>query len=183
MIHVSRKWDESAGHWCDHPEFALFTGGQDIDPSIYGETNIASRGISKERDKTEISFFEDLPQDLLKIGICRGAQLLCALSGGKLYQDVDNHSVSHECRFLGGRDCTVTSLHHQMMYPPPDSSILGWTHNRSTKYVGIDKRPPIDYEVIYIPSTHAFCIQGHPEFGTADNKFIEILNKLIRIYG
>ncbi len=55
----------------------LFSGGGDLNPSIYGEQNQASRRIDDLRDKFELDLMRAaLGADLPILAICRGFQLL-----------------------------------------------------------------------------------------------------------
>lgn len=69
----------------------LFTGGQDIDPSLYGENKGEKCGdISKERDDMEAALLEAVFEaDKPMLGISRGMELLNVHLGGKLYQDIE----------------------------------------------------------------------------------------------
>lgn len=49
----------------------LFTGGEDVDPSLYGHENIRSY-TNKDRDLKEKAIFEQMNQSQLALGICRG---------------------------------------------------------------------------------------------------------------
>ena len=73
------------------------------------------------RDIYEKAIFEEACKNNKNIiGICRGSQLLTALNGGKLIQDVTNHALAsgHNIRILDEDIImTATSTHHQMMYP------------------------------------------------------------------
>lgn len=68
----------------------LFTGGHDVDPSIYGEEPCKELGIiSKERDKMEsLVLKKAIELDKSMLGICRGIQFINASLGGTLYQDL-----------------------------------------------------------------------------------------------
>lgn len=110
---------------CNQLRGLMLPGGGDIDPLLYGEINVKSQNIDKERDEWEIqltkNFFEEEKPIL---GICRGIQVLNVALGGTLYQDVDNHM---QCRhlirieeesllwdILGGKyEIEVNSYHHQ----------------------------------------------------------------------
>src|SRR5690606_27873987 len=60
----------------------VFTGGEDVDPSVYGEKNVASYS-NLRRDNEEVLLWSLARANNIPIGgICRGAQLICALSGG-----------------------------------------------------------------------------------------------------
>ena len=68
----------------------LFTGGQDVNPELYGEKaeDLCGR-VCSERDRMEeILFKQALKLNKPLFGICRGIQLFNALLGGTLYQDI-----------------------------------------------------------------------------------------------
>ena len=79
----------------------LITGGEDINPNLYGEEKKEYCGnINEERD-----FFEEvLIEEILKLGkpilaICRGHQMLNVNLGGTLYQDIKiekNNDIIHK---------------------------------------------------------------------------------------
>ena len=158
-------------------------GGEDISPSIYGDTVHAMCGASStlsERDRLEVNAcLEAIDRDIPIIGVCRGAQLVCALAGGRLIQHVDNHGGNHMMETFDGQMIVTSSVHHQMMYPfnlPKDQySMIAWADKpRSTRYMIGDKFPEmldkmggddrIEPEIIWFPKIKALAIQGHPEF-------------------
>lgn len=84
-------------HLCDG---ILLTGGQDIQPELYGAEPLPCCGeCSPERDTMELQLLElAFQQDLPVLGICRGIQLLNVCFGGTLYQDLPeqvSNSISH----------------------------------------------------------------------------------------
>lgn len=101
----------------------VLAGGSDIEPSLYGQPNLAARSPHPERDEMEMRLVrEALRLDLPILGICRGAQLLNVAFGGTLQQDIgEAHTgVRHGVRFEPGsklaaiaRPKTVNSRHHQ----------------------------------------------------------------------
>src|SRR3990167_3250317 len=78
------------------PDALVIWGGEDISPKIYGQKP-AIRWTSATaklsiRDKLEIALANQAVKMRIPIiGICRGAQLMCALSGGSLIQHVSGH--------------------------------------------------------------------------------------------
>lgn len=74
----------------------LFTGGQDVDPAIYGEKKIALCGESSpERDTMEkLILDEAIKRDKPILGICRGIQFINAALGGTLWQDLPSQLSS-----------------------------------------------------------------------------------------
>jgi putative glutamine amidotransferase len=111
----------------------LLSGGGDIAPDRYGETDDACELIDSDRDEVELRFArEALERDLPILGICRGFQVLNVAFGGKLVQDVPGHRPPatdregvvhhHGVRArpgsrlgaaLGDAAVTVNSRHHQ----------------------------------------------------------------------
>lgn len=83
----------------------LFTGGQDIDPSLYREKKQAVCGEqSFRRDEMECFLMKEaIAKKKPILAICRGAQLLNVLFGGTLYQDLTNDHP--------------TAVNHQMVVP------------------------------------------------------------------
>lgn len=161
-------------------DVVVFGGGKDVDPGFYGEKRGYRTCLPSLRDKEERNDFllvqnlRETGRDILCIGICRGHQLLTALSGGKLIQDVGNHSGNHSVSTFDKKAFKVNSIHHQMVFPytmnRKDYKILAWTTNNiSSKYLnGWDKEKWLpegfkEIEIIYFPKTHSLGIQSHPE--------------------
>lgn len=70
----------------------IISGGDDLDPSFYGEANIASTPTLKEidlLDKRIVNYCVEFKRPLL--GICRGMQAINVFLGGTLFQDIKNH--------------------------------------------------------------------------------------------
>lgn len=68
----------------------LLTGGQDVDPAIYGQKKLSLCGeVCAERDALERLVIQGAEsRDKPLLGICRGIQILNATLGGTLYQDL-----------------------------------------------------------------------------------------------
>lgn len=169
-------------------DIAAFTGGEDINPALYGEKPIRGVYYSERRDKIEIDAYNQIPSHVLKAGICRGAQLLNVLSGGKLWQDVNNHGVGHTATDIrSGLNYYVSSVHHQVMRPGKGAEIIAVarqaTELASEKELiksGV-KPTSIEIEALWYPSTRSLCFQGHPEFGpkTCSDYFVQLLMEKI----
>jgi gamma-glutamyl-gamma-aminobutyrate hydrolase PuuD len=174
-------------------------GGADISPSIYNEPVGPHTGASEQlsyRDRKEVAAVEAaIKVGIPLIGVCRGAQLMCAMAGGKLVQDVQGHFGSHDMLTSDGRTIRTTSVHHQMMYPfllPDDEyDLLAWAAPaRSTTYVGMDPERMKDFdgniiepEVVYFHKINALAIQGHPEFvRDPQDPFVVYCNDLVKEY-
>lgn len=176
-------------------DIVLFTGGEDVDPSFYGERKHHTTYSNIERDLEEKFSYETILQEFpgkLFIGICRGSQFLTVMNGGKLIQDISNHAIgdTHEIDTTKGKRYSITSTHHQMHYPfnlpKEEYKILAWSSpSRSNHYegFGIDtKKIVVEPEIVHYHKTNCLCIQGHPEYMPNNNPIIKYLNKLIKHY-
>jgi len=116
-------------------DILIFSGGEDISPSLYGEENRSCFGVNGGRDAFEKEVFTKAYFRGIKIlGICRGHQLINALLGGKLYQDITADTGIHHTkedhlfttdsgtywknRSLAEIFKTTNSLHHQSVSIP-----------------------------------------------------------------
>lgn len=172
----------------------VFTGGSDIDPALYGQRRTPVCGSSDiRRDEAEVKCYKNLAKDQLKIGICRGGQLLNVLNGGSMYQHVNNHELGQRNHriFLPYHTSQrwVNSYHHQMMIPDFDNSkmeVLGISDESTVKIFDkgqITKRADVetnpDYEIIWYGETNSYCFQPHPEWDpVTEIVFFESLERL-----
>lgn len=171
----------------------LFTGGEDVDPSIYGCKKHDTTYSNIKRDLKEKAIFEKVnPKTQICVGICRGSQLMCALNGGILVQDCDNHAIgtTHEIK---GNDMIyhITSTHHQMQYPfylnKEDYDLLYISEDLASFYEGdkIDINKLYEYGepevVLYHKEGLPKClaIQGHPEM-IPNSPVSKMLSNLIK---
>lgn len=160
----------------NHPNeysLVLFTGGEDVHPSLYNETS--PRGLccaSLSRDKQEMAVFEfALRNKIPMTGICRGSQFLNVMNGGRMIHHMDGHTgIRH--LFANRRDdkvFEVTTTHHQMSIPSKHGIIVGWCpEKRATIFIG-DKDEPTQWagpevEALLYPRTRCFAVQYHPEY-------------------
>lgn len=159
----------------------VLTGGEDINPLLYGEEPIAATYYNQRRDDQELRGYRIAHElNKFKFGICRGAQLLTALNGGKLWQDVDGHTRAHNMFDVRDRRIIHTSsVHHQQMRVPegklPDGTpicevicVADESHRKQGLYdfwqadgESVDQ----DVEVCWYPGDRGLCVQGHPEYG------------------
>lgn len=177
----------------------VFWGGQDINPAIYGQkphpTNQADLQISS-RDQFEMQAMAYCKaNNIPMIGVCRGAQLMCAVAGGTLVQHCTGHQTDHpitiEVMPNVLKTIRATSAHHQMMNPRgSDHKVIAWsTNRRSNYYQGQGVLDEIDEmleepepEIVYFPELNGLAIQGHPEWVKQDDDFAVLCNNLIRQY-
>jgi len=148
---------------------AVFTGGSDVSPDLYGHKNLAS-GNNPRRDTIEKDVCEKLNNlGIFKFGICRGSQFLCVMAGGTLVQDM-RHKPRHTIRELKtDKVIEVNSLHHQMQVPPFDAEVIAVADPKHSPYYIYDDqyepgfKPEHEYEVVYYPDIKALGAQYHPE--------------------
>lgn len=180
----------------DTPDLICFTGGEDVNPALYGEKPHPSTYFNTTRDEQEMLVYQHaLKLDIPMVGICRGGQFLHVMNGGKLYQDVDNHALyeTHAAfDTVTGEEVQVTSTHHQMMkYTFGEGELVAVAHLTDSKsYVkdGVitevrSARNTQDPEVIWHADTNCLCFQPHPEFVDADSTYLYFKNLLTRYLG
>lgn len=148
-------------------------GGADISPSLYNHKESSQTYPGGKRDWIEWALMQGaIKRGIPIMGVCRGAQMACAAAGGFLIQDVDNHVGGHSVKTINGTQILVNSLHHQMMFAPPEveAKLLAWCETpRSPSYIIEDDRlfqpPPgfLEPEAYYFPKIKALAVQWHPE--------------------
>lgn len=184
-----------------HPgqgDVCLFHGGHDIWAGMYGETPVPENETPRlnPRDIIERKIAEAcIERGVPMIGICRGAQLLCILAGGSLFQHVDGHRKDHALVTESGTIIPATpQSHHQMMRCTKTSfEPLAWTPERLSTVVKVgaeadateDWEESWEIEIAYFPVIQGLAIQPHPEWmgGVAGYMpFHDYCDKLVREY-
>jgi len=176
----------------------LFTGGQDVDPRLYGEEPLPECGtVCTERDRMEqILLDRVLCLDKPILGICRGIQLINALLGGTLYQDlpaqfessVEHHQTPpydrpvHKVRLLEDtplrdllqtEELAVNSYHHQAVrILSPQLKTMAVSEDGLTEAVYREE------------SRFLWAVQWHPEFSfRTDSASAEIVKAFVNSCG
>lgn len=149
----------------------VFTGGADVSPYLYGDAKHKLTGNNPVRDAREQSVYTKcIEQKIPMVGICRGAQFLNVMSGGRMYQHVEKHCEDHEITDLQtGEVVLVSSTHHQMILPSPRGLLVAASYLNGGRewYEGeIFKRDVSkqDNEVVWYEDGRCLCFQPHPEF-------------------
>ena len=130
-----------ATHLLRHADGLILVGGEDLDPSGYGEQN---NGLSRRTDPAADAFELALASSaralrIPTLAICRGLQIVNVALGGSLHQDISSSDVPHQdpdpkaselpvahhrvtipdqaCLLsrLYGAELTVNSIHHQSL--------------------------------------------------------------------
>ena len=156
----------------------LFTGGQDVDPALYGQApDPAMEEVCPARDGMETALLRlALERDRPVLGICRGLQFLNAALGGTLWQDLPSQRPSAVCHrmkppydrvahevalvpgtplhgLLGRDEIGVNSCHHQAV------------RDLAPCLAPMAQAPDGVTEAAYMPGRRFFwAVQWHPEF-------------------
>lgn len=94
--------DDSETHsrLMDRAGALVLTGGEDVDPGLYGQKPDGARKVSPERDSMEFALLRSaIERGLPVLAICRGVQVLNVALGGSLYQDLATHfddAIAHD---------------------------------------------------------------------------------------
>jgi putative glutamine amidotransferase len=127
--------DDGVEETLDALDGVLFSGGGDLDPSMYdAEAHPATAGVRAERDQAELALLVGaLARDMPVLAVCRGSQVLNVARGGDLVQHLpevvgnEKHKEQpgefseHEVEVEGGsrlgdlvgKRAAVKSSHHQ----------------------------------------------------------------------
>lgn len=170
--------DDSVPSTFDDADIIVLPGGADISPSFYNQKAGKYTRAYKEYDDRDC----DLLMRAIKakkfiVGICRGAQLACAIAGGKLIQHVGGHAGrGHHIIDIYKKTIYVNSLHHQMMFPydlpKEDYKLIAWSQDIGSCYWGEDDKPIIpeieqkifkEPEIVYFNKINTLAYQMHPE--------------------
>lgn len=160
-------------------DWLVLPGGSDISPSIYNKENYKSyvNAYSMRRDIDEMQDYNKAVKEGRPIfGICRGLQLISALNGLSLIQNMThpmNHRVSAYNDKTGEYDTTliVNNAHHQCVWTEnvletEDFKVYG--HTSMSPYHEYQENQEIECkfepEIIYFPKTRAIGVQFHPEW-------------------
>lgn len=170
-------------------DLVMFTGGEDVSPSVYGEKAHPRTHSSPGRDDAEsVQFIKAYSLSKKMIGICRGSQFLCAKAGGKLVQDQENPQFSHGVSTYDGKHITVTSTHHQAMWPwnlgKDEWKLIAWSKDISKFHEGGNRNEMVnegpaegrEVEMAYFKEIDALGIQGHPEMVYYSTMYTEFIN-------
>lgn len=156
-------------------DLVIFSGGEDINPKLYGQSPTYAQGWDDERDSIESDIYAYAKTYNKKIlGVCRGLQLITALNGGRLYQDIyidasASHRGEHSINFIitnamiSSIGARVNSMHHQGVSRVPAGYINAGEH------MGIP-------EVILSQNNREVLVQFHPEFMDHFSFFSELKN-------
>lgn len=169
-MYLYRGW-RIVGNIDETVDLIQFTGGEDVDPSYYGEHKHATTYSNPKRDAAEAAIYHEWVGKVPMAGICRGGQFLNVMNGGKLWQNVNNHAIhgTHEAYCsVTALVYQVTSTHHQMMIPAASGQLLLHAAESSVRESASQAYPrgveEKDTEAVFYPATKSLCFQPHPEY-------------------
>ncbi len=172
----------------------LLTGGNDVDPVLYGEEPFVKLGERMvQKDAMEVALLDKVVDRRLPVlGICRGMQMLNVYFGGTLYQDLSqnpNFTIQHQfttdlsvpthsvrtgsdsvVQGIIGETYRVNSAHHQAVKDLAESF-------RATAYATDDLVEAIEHKEF----PFMLGVQWHPEMmAHKDQKMQEIFNVFVK---
>ena len=155
----------------------LLTGGNDVAPALYGEPKEPFCGENDPlRDRMETRLIElALQADKPVFGICRGLQILNAVLGGTLYQDLKTQTGTEICHSM---DKPYDRTVHEVTILPdtplaelygPGPLAVNSRHHQGIKTLAPALRaqataPDSLIESVYLPGYRFVqAVQWHPE--------------------
>jgi gamma-glutamyl-gamma-aminobutyrate hydrolase PuuD len=172
-------------------DMIVWTGGEDVNPAMYKEKPIPGTCFDTGLDIEDMKVYNIAElTGAWKVGICRGAQLLCVANGGKLWQDVDKHNGSmHDVKdCVTGEIIKINSLHHQQLRLPEHGELVAYTRLSTNKDAYGDHwdektqgndLTEVDVEAAWFDKTNSLCFQPHPEFSdpTTRRYFFDLIER------
>lgn len=176
MLPVYEKLD-TAMELLEGLDGVVISGGNDVSPVRYGEEPKENGEIIPERDEQDIAIASYLfnEKNIPVLGICRGLQVINAMAGGTMHQDLEKagygcHSMDespmntpvHGVKLTRGTKLSqiygvdgmrVNSYHHSAVKEPAQ----GWTISAVSAEDGVT-------EALECPEKRFFlAVQWHPE--------------------
>lgn len=173
----------------------LFTGGGDINPTLYsGENHSSIYGVDADRDLSELSLASKvLTLNIPTLAICRGMQLFTIATGGQLEVDISEkkiNGVEHRLpgyqpsthavklnkgsrlyQIIGQESISSASIHHQAVNElPKKSKSVALAPDGVIEAIEFENHPNL------------VLVQWHPEI-TAENDPVQqkLFDELIRM--
>jgi putative glutamine amidotransferase len=151
----------------------ILSGGDDIDPSIYGGDKYAhNTKLDPKRDKFELEMLQKAYEQKLPIlGICRGAQLINIFFKGNLYAtilDLDEFLIHQNSVFpIKQVEVEKDSKLHAIVQD--DAIVANSIHNQAINKVGVELKISAKHEkiieAIEMPNyPFLLGVQWHPEY-------------------
>jgi putative glutamine amidotransferase len=159
----------------------LLAGGADADPRLYGEENVASKGIDPARDQLEMAMMDAFVKAKKPVlGTCRGHQMINVFFGGSLYQHLPESALHRGAAILHEVKAAPDSIVGKLY---GSSFTVNSTHHQAVKALGTGLRATAYWEDKYVEacehtSLPVFSVQWHPEKMETGNILVEHFIKL-----
>lgn len=156
----------------------VFTGGHDLSPYVYGEDALAKIGeMDPTRDVSDVMMLKMAKKMKLPIlGICKGEQLINAVFGGTLYQDISYNKeafIIHSQKNLPQHPVHFVDLiketHLSEIYPNVDQISVNSLHHQCVKDLAPEFRASaiakdgVIEAIEYKGDQFILGVQWHPE--------------------
>ena len=175
---------EDVARLCSLIDGLIIPGGQDICPRLYGEEpHYTVNAFSTKRDSFEAEIFRmACAQGKPILGICRGAQLINALLGGSLTQDIPSQLASSVAHRAPATVADPLTYRHEIVAcdieNPPFAipAAVNSFHHQAIKNLG-DGLIPLAcsrdgvIEAYFCPEPFIIATQWHPERITAAEEY------------
>ena len=155
----------------------LVPGGPDIDPSLYNEEILPECGVfCRYEDEYDMELIKEaVKQNKPILAICRGMQIVNALYGGTLYQDIPSQ---YDTEIQHSRIVKGVEIYHEATLEQESflAKVLGaWenikvnsSHHQSVKDLAngfkiVGKAPDGIVEAMENEDGSILCVQWHPE--------------------
>lgn len=158
-------------------DLVVFTGGPDVSPIYYADDEpypVPHHSVSSDlnRDAEDIRLYEKcLDLGIPMFGVCRGAQFLHVMNGGKLYQHIDNHTGDHHIWDTKAKQSVekVSSVHHQSCRrnDAGGMEVIAVTYKSKRRWLdNVEYEDGLgdDIEAFFYRDTCCLGVQGHPEY-------------------
>lgn len=176
----------------------IMTGGEDVDPSYYGEEPDPNlEDVNKERDVSDMAFLQEaIDEDMPTLCTCRGMQVLNVLSGGSLIQDIPTSEQFKEQTIVHRDPEEVDFTYHDLTIEEDSllAKIVGDTtlnanswHHQGVKEVGDNLKVTATSEDGMIEGlertdcSYIVGVQFHPEWHVeeGDDSFLVFFTDLM----
>jgi gamma-glutamyl-gamma-aminobutyrate hydrolase PuuD len=166
----------------------VFSGGSDLDPTLYGqEAHAETNGLVPERDDAELALLRAaLERDLPVLAICRGSQVLNVALGGDLVQHLPDVVGDEKHKHMPGAfaDHEVEVVEDEILFPIlGDRAAVKSHHHQGFGRLGDGLRIAAvaddgTVEALWKPSSRfAVGVLWHPEAGEDARLFDELVEQ------
>jgi len=177
----------------DHLDGVIFSGGDDLDPALYGETrHPKAEPVDPHRQKFELALMAEVEKRRTPaLGICLGSQLMNVYRGGSLTQFLPDRQIADP---IEHRKLTKVDPRHPVQLEPGTgvANLLGKTdvlanssHKQAVQRIGhglrvIATSPDGVIEGVEDPTFPLFLgVQWHPERLHAEPDHLALFKLLV----